>query len=47
MNGVDLAAVLNNWGTTGGKQPRSDINYDGVVNGEDLAAVLNGWGVCP
>jgi hypothetical protein len=47
VNGVDLAAVLNNWGTSGGKQPRSDINNDGVVDGADLAEVLNSWGACP
>ncbi len=46
VNGVDLAAVLNNWGTSGGKQPRSDINHDGIVNGSDLAEVLNAWGPC-
>jgi hypothetical protein len=47
VNGVDLAAVLNNWGTSGGKQPRSDVNADGIVDGADLAEVLNGWGSCP
>jgi hypothetical protein len=47
VNGVDLAAVLNNWGTSGGKQPRSDTNGDGVVDGSDLAEVLNAWGPCP
>ena len=47
VNGVDLAAVLNNWGTSGGKQPRSDVNQDGLVDGADLAEVLNSWGACP
>ena len=47
VNGVDLAAVLNNWGTSGGKQARSDINKDGIVDGADLAEVLNSWGTCP
>jgi hypothetical protein len=47
VNGVDLAAILNNWGTSGGKQPRSDVNADGIVDGADLAEVLNGWGSCP
>ena len=46
INGVDLAAVLNNWGTSGGKQPRSDVNGDGIVDGADLAEVLNAWGPC-
>jgi hypothetical protein len=47
VNGVDLAAILNNWGTSGGKQPRSDVNADGIVDGADLAEVLNSWGTCP
>ncbi len=47
VNGVDLAAVLNSWGTNGGKYPGSDVNHDGIVNGSDLAEVLNGWGACP
>ncbi|MFZ9915486.1 MAG: dockerin type I domain-containing protein, partial [Phycisphaerales bacterium] len=47
VNGVDLAAVLNVWGTNGGKYPGADINRDGTVNATDLAAVLNGWGACP
>jgi hypothetical protein len=47
MTGVDLAAILNNWGTSGGKQPRSDVNGDGVVDGADLAELLNSWGPCP
>jgi len=44
VNGVDLAAILNVWGTSGGKY---DVNQDGVVDGSDLAEVLNGWGACP
>ena len=47
VNGVDLAAILNNWGNSGGKQPRSDVNQDGLVDGADLAEVLNSWGACP
>ena len=46
VNGIDLAAVLNNWGTTGGAI-NADVNRDNVVNGSDLAIVLNGWGPCP
>ena len=46
VNGVDLAAVLNNWGTTGGALG-ADANGDGVVDGADLALVLNSWGPCP
>ncbi len=47
VNGVDLAAILNSWGTSGGKYPGADVNHDGVVNGSDLAIVLNSWGPCP
>jgi hypothetical protein len=47
VNGVDLAAILNVWSTSGGKYPRADINRDGIVNGADLAEVLNAWGPCP
>ena len=47
VNGVDLAALLNSWGTSGGKYPGADVNHDSVVNGSDLAIVLNGWGPCP
>jgi len=47
VNGVDLAAILNTWGTSGGKYPGADINSDGIVDGADLAEVLNSWGACP
>ena len=47
VNGVDLAAILNVWGTSGGKYPRADINHDDIVNGADLSEVLNAWGPCP
>jgi ferredoxin len=47
VNGVDLAAVLGNWGTNGGKYPGADTNHDGIVDGIDLAQVLGGWGPCP
>jgi Lectin C-type domain len=46
VNGVDLAAVLGNWGTNGGKYPGADTNHDGVVDGVDLAQVLGNWGPC-
>jgi hypothetical protein len=46
VNGVDLAAVLGNWGTNGGKYPGADTNHDGVVDGVDLAQVLGNWGSC-
>jgi hypothetical protein len=46
VNGVDLAAVINAWGTDGGKLPRADIDGSGVVDGADLAQVLGSWGPC-
>jgi Dockerin type I domain len=46
VNGIDLAAVLNNWGTPGGPF-NADINGDGDVNGADLSEVLSAWGPCP
>jgi hypothetical protein len=46
VNGVDLAAVINAWGTDGGKLPRSDVDGDGIVDGADLAQVLGAWGPC-
>ncbi len=47
VNGVDLAAIRNVWGTSGGKYPGADVNHDGIVDGADLSEVLNGWGACP
>ena len=46
VNAVDLAAILSNWGTNGGKYPRADIDGNGDVDGADLAAVLSAWGPC-
>ncbi len=39
VNGVDLAALLANWGMPG----FTDLNDDGVTNGSDLAALLAAW----
>ncbi len=47
VNAVDLAAILSNWGTNGGKYPRADVDGNGDVDAADLAAVLSGWGPCP
>jgi hypothetical protein len=47
VNGVDLAAVINAWGTDGGKLPRADIDGNGIVDGVDLANILGSWGSCP
>jgi hypothetical protein len=46
VNGVDLAIILNTWGTAGGKYPQADIDRDGVVGGTDLALILGAWGEC-
>ena len=46
VNGVDLAAVINAWGTDGGKLPRTDIDRNGIIDGADLAILLSAWGAC-
>jgi hypothetical protein len=46
VNAIDLAAILNTWGTDGGKFPRADVDGSGTVDGADLAAVLSAWGPC-
>ncbi len=43
VNGVDLAFVLSNWGSSGSA---GDITGDGTVNGSDLGMVLAAWGNC-
>jgi len=45
VNGVDLAAILGAWGTSGGPL-EADVNDDGIVDAVDLAIVLGGWGDC-
>ena len=48
VNGIDLAIVLNQWGTSGGKDyPNADIDGSGLVDAADLAQLLNDWGNCP
>ena len=47
VNGVDLAAIMNAWGTNGGKTPRCDVDGSGIVDGSDLTIVLDAWGPCP
>ncbi len=39
VNGLDLTAMLANWGGTG----VGDLNFDGSVGGSDLTALLSGW----
>ena len=42
VDGIDLAIILDTWGTNGGKlYPAADINHSGLVDGADLAQVLN------
>ena len=47
VDGVDLAAVLSQWGTQGSGTFNADIDGSGLVDGGDLALVLSGWGPCP
>jgi hypothetical protein len=47
VDGVDLAAVIGAWGTSGQGEFFTDTNLDGTVDGLDLAYVLGSWGVCP
>ena len=47
VNAVDLAAILNSWGSDGGKYPRADIDGNGIVDASDLTVVLSSWGACP
>ena len=47
VDGVDLAAVLSQWGTQGSGAFNADIDGSGLVDGGDLALILGGWGPCP
>ena len=47
VDGVDLAAILGEWGSAGNSRFRTDVNLDGIVNGVDLSYVLSSWGACP
>jgi hypothetical protein len=40
VNGMDIAALLSQWGGSGS----ADLNRDGVVNGIDLGRLLAAWG---
>ena len=46
VNAIDLAAVLDSWGTNGRGEFHCDLNDDGIVSGADLTLVLGGWGAC-
>ena len=39
VNGIDLSAMIANWGGSG----IGDLNFDGSVGGPDLAALLSEW----
>lgn len=43
VDGSDLAALLQSWGTGSGP---ADLTCDGAVDGADLAAMLSAWGAC-
>jgi formylglycine-generating enzyme required for sulfatase activity len=47
VDGMDLAGVLGQWGSSGDESASADINGDGLVEGKDLALVLSAWGECP
>jgi probable HAF family extracellular repeat protein len=45
VNGLDLAALLADWGACRGKKScAADLDGNGVVNGFDLAMLLAAWG---
>jgi hypothetical protein len=44
VNGVDLAIILSNWGTSSSV---ADVTGDGTVGGSDLGVILAAWGNCP
>lgn len=47
VNAIDLAIIIGNWGTDGGKDyPQADIDGSGTIDGADLATVLSNWGPC-
>ena len=45
VNGIDLAAVLGQWGPVN-QFTVTDFNRDGVVDGLDLGQLLGAWGPC-
>ena len=47
VSGIDMTAILADWGPGGFTEFDTDINNDGRVDGFDLTAVLAGWGPCP
>jgi hypothetical protein len=45
VDGVDLAALLGAWGSSGGPW-NADVTMDGIVDAADLAVLLGSWGEC-
>jgi hypothetical protein len=47
VNSIDLAIILDKFGTDGGKDyPNADVDGSGIVDAADLTAILSGWGAC-
>ena len=44
VNGVDLAALLGNWGPCDDGDCIGDVDLDGLIGGTDLAIMLGNWG---
>jgi hypothetical protein len=42
IDGIDLAALLAQWGSSG----NTDLDGDGTVSGTDLTFILSAWGPC-
>lgn len=47
VDGADIAAILNEFGSALAGFTPIDINSDGVIDGADLAVLLNAFGPCP
>ena len=45
-DGVDLSAVLAQWGPCGASSCSADLDGNGSVGGADLTSLLAGWGPC-
>lgn len=46
VNALDLTALLQGWGTSGGGEFDPDIDASGEVDATDLGLVLSAWGPC-
>ena len=43
VDGLDFAALVGNWRTSGKTWPEADFNFDGNVDGLDFAALVGSW----